>query len=239
MPARLVAVLPGPELEATPIDDRAAPLVVRIVRVEPVAGGFRYELEYTGMVPGRFDLRDHLRRKDRKPAVGLPPLRVSVHSILPPGKALPNALSPPETPRLGGYRRTIIVGAVLWGVGLLALLYTSRRRRKSAATSRPPTLADHLRPLVEDVLAGRAAPARLADLERALITYWSRKLGLAGRPPVEALAELRRHGEAGPLLVQLESWLHRPLRPGKIDLAGLLEPYRRLPADALEMQARP
>jgi hypothetical protein len=240
MPARLTVVLPGPELEAKPIDDRKAPVVVRIIRVEAVEDGFRYDLEYTGMVPGRFDLRDSLRRKDRSAAKGLPPIRVTVHSVLPPGKATPNELDPTASPRLGGYKMALIGGGVLWALGLVALFIVGRRRRRVAAAARKPrTLADHLRPLVEEALAGRAAPARLADLERSLITYWSRKLGLAGERPADALPELRRHAEAGPLLVQLESWLHRPARAGKIDVAALLEPYRELPADALEAEVRP
>jgi hypothetical protein len=238
MPARRTEVLPGPELEAKP-PDREAPLVLRIVRAEPAEDGFRYELEYTGLVPGRFDLRDYLRRKDRTRAMGLPPVRVSVQSVLPPGKAIPNALDPPATPRTGGYRLALLATAALWGVGLLAILRAGRRRRRAAAAAAGPrTLADHLRPLVEDALAGRAAPTRLAELERSLITYWSRKLGLGQERPTEALAELRRHAEAGPLLVQLESWLHRPAPPGKIDVAALLDPYRRLPADALQTEAR-
>src|SRR5947209_8482267 len=87
MPARLTVVLPGPELEARPIDSREAPLVLRIIRVEPAEDGYRYEVEYTGLVPGRFDLRDYLRRKDRSPVTRLPSVHVTVQSVLPPGQA--------------------------------------------------------------------------------------------------------------------------------------------------------
>jgi hypothetical protein len=240
MPARLTVVLPGPELEAKPIDKREAPLVLRIVRVEPAEEGFRYTLEYTGMVPGRFDLRDYLRRKDRTPARGLPALPVTVQSVLPPGKAIPNALAAPATPRPGGYRLLLVIAGSLWAVVLLALLLVGRRwRSRAVAAARPRTLADHLRPLVEDAVAGRAAPDRLADLERSLIAYWSRRLGLAQQAPGEALPALRRHADAGPLLVQLDTWLHRPVRPAQTNVADLLEPYRRLPADALEAPVRP
>src|SRR5438445_803039 len=51
MPARIKVVLPGPELEARPIENRDAPLVLRLVHVEEVEDGFRYDLEYTGLVP--------------------------------------------------------------------------------------------------------------------------------------------------------------------------------------------
>ncbi|MFO0842534.1 MAG: hypothetical protein U0797_09085 [Gemmataceae bacterium] len=117
----------------------------------------------------------------------------------------------------------------------MAILFLGRRRRvREREAARPRSLADHLRPLVEDAVTGRASPGRLAGLERALITYWGRKLELSQERPVDALAELRRHPEAGPLLVRLESWLHRPGRPDTIDVGALLEPYRHLPPDALE-----
>jgi hypothetical protein len=240
MPARIKVVLPGADLEAKPIEEREAPVVVRVIGVEPTEDGPRYTLEYTGLVPGRFDLRDYLRRKDRTPAAGLPPIRVTVQSVLPPGKAQPNALSPPVTPRPGGYRVALMVAGTLWALGLVALIWAGRRKPKAAARSgKAQTLADRLRPLVEDAVAGRAAPARLAELERSLIAYWTGKLGLGGERPAEALPRLRQHAEAGPLLAHLEAWLHRPARPEKVNLDALLAPYRTLPAEALEATARP
>jgi hypothetical protein len=120
-------------------------------------------------------------------------------------------------------------------VGVLLAILLARRRRIQTALpmARPLTLADHLRPLVEGAMAGKLAPERLAELERGLIAYWSRRLGVANRKPADALAVLRRHPEAGPLLVQLEIWLHRPRPAATIDVASLLEPYRTVPADGL------
>lgn len=232
-------VLPGSELEPKPIVDRATPIVLRILRAEPVQDGFRYDLEYIGLEPGTFDLRDYLRRRDGSPATGLPEVRVRVASILPPGKLRPNDLDSRATPRPGGYRLALILGGALWALGLLVILFVGRRRRKaSQEAARPKTLADHLRPLVEDAVAGRARPTRLADLERALLGYWSGKLGLRGKRPIDAMDELRRHAQAGPLLVQLEAWLHRPASAEKVNVASLLEPYRHLPPDALEAESR-
>src|SRR5262249_34942874 len=124
MPARLSVVLPGPRLEAQPLDNRQAPLVVRIGHVEPVEKGFRYDTESPGLGPGRFDLGNYLRRKDGSPATGLPPVPITVQSTLPPGQTAPNPLGWPTTPRLGGYRLAVLVGAVLWGLVLLALVRT-------------------------------------------------------------------------------------------------------------------
>ena len=58
--------------------------------------------------------------------------------------------------------------------------------------------------------AANKKPAQLAELERTLLVYWERRLNLRDRKPAEAIAELRRHPEAGPLFQQLEAWLHRP-----------------------------
>jgi hypothetical protein len=232
-------VLPGSELEVKPLD-RRTPVVLRIVNVWPHGTAFRYDLEYYGLEPGAFDLKDYLRRKDRSSAADLPAIPVKVESVLPPGQVVPAALPPQPSPRVGGYRTALIAAGALWVVGLAALLLVGRRRKKkAAAAARPLTLADRLRPLVEGAVAGRLPPARLAELERTLLVYWERRLNLRDRKPAEALAELRRHPDAGPLLRQLEIWLHQPAGAGKIDVPGLLAPYQNVPADGLEAEARP
>jgi Ca-activated chloride channel family protein len=48
---------------------------------------------------------------------------------------------------------------------------------------------------------------------------------------------MRKHPEAGPLLGQLEAWLHRPGPPEQVSVGALLAPYRDLPADALDLGA--
>ena len=145
-------VLPGPELEAVPNDDRKAPVVLRVVRVYPHGTALRYDLEYQGLEPGTFDLRNYLRRKDGSSTADLPPLPVKVVSVLPPGQVLPN---PPEirtAPSLGGYRALQIAAGIAWVLGLVAIVYYGFLRRKSgevgAAGMAPVSLADRLRPLV-------------------------------------------------------------------------------------------
>jgi hypothetical protein len=242
MPARIDGlVLPGSELEVKPLTERQAPVVVRIVSVAPHGTAFRYDLEYYGLEKGTFDLRDYLRRKDRSSTADLrQPLTVKIDSVLPPGQVKPHALQPEETPRPGGYVLLLTIAGALWIIGLFVILFAGRRRAKAAqAAARPVTLADRLRPLVEGAMAGKLDAGRLADLERVLIVYWSRRLGLLDRKPADALAELRGHGEAGPLLAQLESWLHRPRPSATIDVAVLLKPYRTVPADDLEVGAHP
>jgi hypothetical protein len=232
-------VLPGTELEAKPVTDRKQPVVVRVVRVWPHGTAFRYDLEYYGLEAGKFDLTKYLRRQDGSAAADLPAVLVEVRSVLPPGQVLPHDPQPQAAPQLGGYWLFLTLAAGAWVLGLLAILFVGRRRRAEAArdAGRPRTLADHLRPLVEGAVAGRLKPAQLAELERSLLLFWQRRLDLGDRKPAEAIAELRRHPEAGPLFQQLEAWLHRPGAAGGVDVAGLLRPYQDIPADAVETGA--
>lgn len=238
VPARLDQVLlPGTELEAIPLRDRDTPLVLRIAASYAHGDAFRYDLVYYGLEPGQFDLRDYLRRKDGTPTADLPPIPVSVASILPPGQVEPNRLTPSATPALGGYRNLMGLVFATWCAGLVAILSYRRRSADAAeqAARAPATLAERLRPLVERAVAGTLAEGEAAELERLLIGYWRRRLGVEDASPALAIATIRAHEQGGPMLRQLEEWLHRPGGPAApVDLARLLEPYQDLPADALE-----
>jgi hypothetical protein len=231
-------VLPGPELKGKE-PSRESPVVLRVARVDPHGTAFRYELEYYALVPGRYDLRDHLvRAADGKPAVGLPSIVVTASPVLPPGQIEPNKLEIEPGPRVGGYRTLVIVVVVLWALGLAALIasfFFPRDQLKRAAAVRPISLAERLRPLVDGATRGKLSRAELADLERALLAYWRKRLELESTEPGAAVERLRAHEEAGPLLAQLESWLHRPGPAAPVDVAALLAPYRDLPADAIEL----
>lgn len=243
MPGKLEAiVLPGTELEADPekLKDRKSPVVLRIVAVYPHGTVFRYDLEYSGFEPGSHDLRPYLRRKDKSTTADLPPIVVRVDPVLPPGHIEPHKLEIDPAPRLGGYRTVLIVLAVVWGIGLLSILATfvfPRRKRTARVSDTPLSLADRLRPLVERAAAGNATQGELAGLERGLMAYWRRRLQLEAVEPAEAMTRLRHHSEAGPLLGQLEDWLHQPEPRAPVNVAKLLEPYRNLPPDAADLAA--
>src|SRR5438034_181222 len=79
-------VLPGSELEAKPLGDRQAPVVLRIGSASPHGTAFRYDLVYYGLEPGKFDLKNYLRRKDGSSTADLPSLSITIHSVLPPGQ---------------------------------------------------------------------------------------------------------------------------------------------------------
>lgn len=228
MPARIdQLVLPGTELEVKPLDDRKLPIVLRIANVFPHGTAFRYDLVYYGLDAGRFDLKDYLRRKDGSTTANLPPLLVEIKTVLPPGQIQPHALETAAGPALGGYRFWLIVGGITWALGLAAILLVGRHRRRTAAHAddRPVTLADRLRPLVEGARAGSLSTTQRAELERLLLSFWERRLGVADAKPQEAFAVMRRDPDAGPLLKQLEDWLHRPQPASDVDVNRLLQPY--------------
>ncbi len=232
-------VLPGTELEAIPLRDRDSPMVVRIVESYPHGSDFRYDLEYYGLEPGAYDLRECLRRQDGSSTDDLPPIPVTIRAVLPPGQIEPNRLTIEEPPYLGGYRLLIGVAGFVWIAGLAAILLVGRRKTisKDSHATQPLTLADRLRPLVESAQRGTLGPGQHAELERLLIGYWRRRLGLEDRAPAGLIRVLKEHAEAGPLLTALEDWLHRPDGGGSVDVSALLESYRELPADALEKEA--
>jgi hypothetical protein len=230
MPARInQLVLPGPELEVRPLDDRKAPLVLRIAAAYPHGTAFRYDLVYYGLGPGEYDLRRFLRRKDGSDSADLPPLRVTIDAVLPPGQVEPHVLDARGAAFLSPYRLILIGLGFLWVLGLLAILFLGRRKRRleHAGELKPVTLADRLRPLVEHARAGTMTTEQRAEVERLLLSYWRHRLALDERRPAEAFAALRRHPEAGLLLEQLEAWLHRPVPAAEVDVAALLRPYQR------------
>ncbi len=234
-------VVPGPELEVAPANT-TPPLVLRMLAVRRHGDAFRYDFEYWGRAPGRYDLLDYVRRVDGSPVrgPGVPELIVEVHSVLPAGQILPNAPAAGSAPRLGGYRVLLAVVGVLWFIGLVALVRANWRRRGPRATraSEPQTLADVLRPLVARARTGELSREDRARLELALVALWQRRLGLEDERPERTLALLRAHPEASPLLTALESWLHRPPGSTSVDVESLLAPYAALPADAFEVRAQ-
>ncbi len=225
-------VLPGTELETAPTSTEA-PLVVRVLRTWPHGEHLRYDLEWVGFEPGTYDLTDYLVRRDGSSADDLPAVEVAVRSTLAADVFEPSEPDPEAADRVGGYTKLQIVVGVLWLAGLLAILFVGRRRRpRPAPAPAPPSLADRLRPLVEEVAAGRADDRRKAELERLLVAFWRARLDLGDAKASEALAVIRRHEEAGALLRRVEDWLHRPRPPSDVDVAALLEPYRTVTAES-------
>ncbi len=252
-------VIPGPELVARKID-RSKPVVVWITRTYPHGSEFRYDLEYYGVEPGVHNLSEHLLRKGGAPVgtvpperaaplIGfgaatlpadlLPPLWVKVDPVRPPGQVKPNELEIEATSGLGGYRWAVIGFCVVWGVGLLLIvawmLAPLFRSKAAVAGVRTVSLADRLRPLVQGAIDGKLSQVELANLERGLLALWRKRLNLEAVEPGAAIATMRAHAEAGPLLGKMEEWLHKPGPRTMVDVPALLAPYRDLPPEALEL----
>ena len=239
MPARIAdLILPGSPLEVAPIE-RRAPVVVRILQT--IGHGpdqHRYELEYYCLDPGEYNLADYLRRVDGSPT-DLPEIMVTAKSQLGEGQVVPNALAARPTPRVGGYTTWLIVGGIVWLVGLFAILFVGRgKAARVAAEARKISLADRLKPLVEQATRGELPREKHAELERMLLTYWRGKLDLNAADASEAIIAMKNHETAGELLRQLEGWLHMPAdRRPEVNVAELLEPYRDVRDEHLNTEA--
>jgi hypothetical protein len=92
----------------------------------------------------------------------------------------------------------------------------------------PQTVAERIRPLVEQASGGQLSAAEKAQLERLLLNHWRERLGLESVDFPEAVRTLRAHPEAGALLRALEDWLHRPPGSVKVDIEAFLAPYKTL-----------
>jgi hypothetical protein len=228
LPVSLDFWLPGPKVFAAAVDDRRSPVVVRIDKATAERNGHRYSLVYTGLEAGRFDLRDSLRGGDGTPP-RVPPIPVEVRGLRRPGDIRLHRLTESPAARVGGYRSAVIAAGVLWLLGLAGLIAARPRRRRGTDEPRPqtPTPEGRLRELLTAAIGGTATPTETAELERGLLAYWVRRLGLKGRDPASLFAALGAHPEAGPFLRQFEGWLHAPRgSAAPANVPGLLSPYR-------------
>jgi len=224
-------ILPGSELAAKPLIPNS-PMVVRIVRAFPHGDSFRYDIVFHGLEPGKYNLADWLVRKDGSSTDDLPEIPVEVTSLLPPGQVEPNELETGWIPRLGGYRNVMIGAIVLWSLILLGLIFLGQKQPEAAKEEeKRVTLADMLQTRLEAAFENRMGKEQYAELERMLYAYWRKRLELESLDPASALRHIHDHPEAGPLMQQLEQWMHNPAPDKDVDLAILLEPFRNLPAD--------
>ncbi|MBJ02795.1 MAG: hypothetical protein CMK00_08000 [Planctomycetes bacterium] len=227
-------VLPGSLLEVKPTALETS-IIVRIDSVSPHGTALRYDLEFYGLDPGDYNLTDFLRRADGSATGDLPDIPVRVSSSLPAGQIRPHPVRSGPLPALGGYRNFLWLFGGGWLLGAFLLWRGSRagpHAETLATASRQPTLAERLLPQVAAARAGTLSGAQRAELELMLIAFWRHRLDLGELPAAQALERLKADAHAGPLLGQLELWLHSPGAAPEVDLAELLEPYGELPAGA-------
>lgn len=222
----------GKPLEVAPIPDDS-PVLLRIASVFAGDGDEKvYDLRWIAMLPGEHDLAPLLRHSEKEGAGGLPPLMISVSSLLKDDhdgglSQIPGPLSP----ILGFPQWVLWAIAVGWLLLPLSILWVLRwLRRPSDSTEQAPlepTLAELLRPLVEAALDGELDDAAKARLERLLLARWRTDLDLGSYRHGEGIQKLRAHPEAGLLLVTVEHWLHsgRSEAVSDQELEDLLAPY--------------
>ncbi len=190
----------------------------------------------SGGVAGAFDLRDFLARGDGTSIADLPAIPVRIRSFLPPGQVEPNALTEKAAPRLGGYRWWMTLTCVAWGWVLAAILLLGWRKKKTlSGLAAEASLADLLRPRIQAAMDNRLDARQYAELERMLIAMWQRKLNLSNIEPSDVVRKIRQDSEAGPLMRQLERWMHEPARDESVDLTKLLEPLSQLSAKDFQL----
>lgn len=237
-PAQLIGlILPGPRVVAKAFDDREQPLVVRILDTYSHGSQFRYDIEYYGLEKGVFNLSDYLVCEDSTPANHLPAVNLLIGSNKSSdGFPVPAPLPPHGAGFWHGYRPLLILAGIVWVVGLLAIIFVGRpRRAKPGAISKRRSVADRLRPLVEQAAAGTLDDSGKAELERTLEAFWRQKLELGDVSANELRTTLRGHPEAQIMLQQFDTWLYRPGEAAQVDLEQLLTPYQSLAADELAL----
>ena len=193
-------------------------------------------MEYYCLEPGDYNLAQYLRRADGSAIDDLPEIKVTVQDQLGAGQVKPNELITKATPRVGGYKLWLILGAIVWLIGLLAILFVGRNKLTAEEkAAKRLSLADRMQPLVEEAMRGELSGPKQAELERMLLTYWRGKLDLNDTVASEAIVTLRNHETAGELLRQLEGWLHLPAdRRQTVDVAELLKPYKNVRASDIQ-----
>jgi hypothetical protein len=231
MEGHVQIMVPGTLLEARPVEPKGK-LLLRVADARPHGTLFDYDLRYIGLVPGKYDLRNYLTRKDGSGTNDLPNIPVAVVGLLPEkhrGELVAQDVR--KLPSLGGYKATLLAVAVVWAL-LFVPLWLNRRKPKAIelpkTETKPLTLADRLRPLVARAVEGKLSRDELAQLERMLLNYWREKLGLREEGMAESVQKLREHPEGGALLREMENWLHRPPGSTKVDVNALLAPYREV-----------
>ncbi len=231
-------VIPGGELEAIPTDDPLAKMIVRVAESYRHGDAFRYDLEFTGFEPGRYDLAKYLQRKSHEASPPkLPPIDVEILSVLQPGKIEPSRPEPPRIRSWWTYWTKLNIFVGLWIAGLAGFFHWSHRMRiteTAAPENTPPlTVSQRLKPLVQAACDGTIEPHGRAELESLLIAYWTaRSDAYAEISPGLILSKLKQDAEAGPLLARLEQWLHMPPGQGRAsdaEISELLKPYESVP----------
>ncbi len=219
-------VVAGSLLEAVPTDNDVSPVVVRIVNAIPEKDSFRYTIEYHGLEPGSFDLKDYLQRADRSSSEEIPSLPISVKSTLPADSISVASEDHRQLSWFHHYQMGMVLGGILWVVGLYKILTLGRKPTVEAIEevySASPL--DVLSQIAHSGQAAELSHAERAEIERLIFFIW-RQIRHVDEPASTAIVRLKGDSEAGPMIAKLERWLHSR-QGGDVDLPSLLSELRR------------
>ncbi|MGA1043784.1 MAG: hypothetical protein ACO3ZY_01055 [Phycisphaerales bacterium] len=173
---------PAGPLRAKAVRDGGSPI---LVRVNPI-GGDRHRVECFAVVEGTFDLVPFLEQSDGRPPIGLSALE-------------------------GGYRRWLAIAAIAWlAVPVVVIVRRRLRRPEPMPPEEPvasPEAIDRLSSLLEDAKRTTLDVEQQARLELLLLKALREAAG--GRAGLaESIAWLRRDPANGPVVLEVERWLH-------------------------------
>jgi hypothetical protein len=221
--------IPGPKIEVIPRTNNESSLVIRILKIKPVAEGFRYDLEIYALDPGIHRISQFLRyATDRSPVQSLDATFevTTTHPLDTLPK--PSEPEPVEPEKLGGYKNLIIILGTFWVLIFFAIIFYRKKPIANLVVETPlPTLHEKLQVLVSTASLGELNDQEQANLERLILGHWKEKIPeITSLTPARALVELRSNPEASPLILKLEEWLHAPNKKlSREEFLSLLTPY--------------
>ncbi len=225
-------VLPGTELIPAIADEKANLVVIRIDAVYPHADGFRYDLTWSAMEAGTYDLAKFLARKDGSSMSDLPAIEVIAGSVLEPERIIPNVPKIPAGSSVGGYRTTVAIAAILWCAGLFAIFKLWLKNNKELPVgpdNSPRTRLEQIQNLLNLAVSGDSfSVADKVKLEGLVVGFWREHKQIQNLSAQSAVSTLREDVEAGPLLKQLERWLYDRPQLAHGDVADLLRPLQQM-----------
>ena len=224
---------PGETLEVAPIPE-GSPVLVRIADVTletPDNNLVKYDIRWLALLPGDHDLSIFFRYGENLPA-DLPPLIVNASSLLGSDHEgnlanIPGALSPViDFPAWVLW--AVVAFWLLLPLAILGILRWMRPPPPKPIVEVTLTIADKLRPYVDQALTGDLDTEGKAAMERLLLAFWRDDLNLGSFRHAEALQAMRQHDVAGELIVTVEHWLHsgKETSTGNEQVEKLLQPYK-------------
>lgn len=234
------------------------PLLLRVTSITPAENGqFRYQLLFTGLEKGTFNLTDYLVTPDGE-RLREPVEAVTVRSLIPTTATYAALeLDAPPTKKPTPYFGILILCALAWSAcgiflfretlrSLLGLLFKPRNPMPVESNSqeqpspRPQTLADLLRPLIEKAALKTITAEEKSRLEQIIFLYWGKFLEIEYLDSVEQLRRILEHPTAGELLRTVEQWLYQPESLiTKEEITAALQPYMDLPASLVIKSEEP